>query len=235
MAEDVLEPVVPGPAPVLAGRQRTAADVAYDWMLRRIVALPSDEDMFLTETQVAEAAQVSRTPVREALTRLEGDGMVRRVPRRGALVPPMSRGDVDALFEARGVIEAWATAKAVSARAPLSARLSDVLARQAAVLDDPVAFNSLDVEFHTAIVSAGGNRVFTDVYRSLRHRQMRLGVRAVLRHRERGRDVLAEHRAIAAALARRDERAAVRAARDHLTSTVRALRHDDLRARPTTH
>lgn len=235
MTGNVTEPVVPRLEPVLAGRPHTAADVAYDWMLRKILALPSDEDMFLTETQVAEAAQVSRTPVREALTRLEGDGMVRRVPRRGALVPPMSRGDVDALFEARGVVEAWATAKAASARAPLSARLSDILARQAAVLDDPVAFNTLDVEFHTAIVSAGGNHVFTGLYRSLRHRQMRLGVRAVLRRHERSRDVLAEHRAIAAALALGDEEGAVRAARDHLTSTVQALRHEGLCAHPATH
>ncbi|WP_037857851.1 hypothetical protein [Streptomyces sp. NRRL S-340] len=236
MAENPTEPVVPRLGPLSAGRHHTAADAAAcERMLHKTVALPSNEDPFLTGTQVTEAAQVPRTPVREALTHPRGDGRVRRVPRRAALVPPASPGDAGALFEARGVTENWATAEAACARAS-SARLSGILGRQAA--------------------GPGRSGRVRPPRRGVPHRDRLRGrrprphrpvplpappadapgrARAAPRCQERGRDVLAEHRAVAAALARAAEQAAVQAARDHLTSTVRALRHDDLRARPATH
>lgn len=201
----------------------TAADVAHAWLLRQVVELPWDQDAFLSEGQVAEATKVSRTPVREALLRLEADGMIRRVPHRGAFIPALSQRDIEALFEAREVIEQWACAKASSVAAPTE-RLFELIELQRGHLDDAVTFNTHDVEFHTRIVQLGGNQIFADVYRSLRNRQLRLGVRAVVQAHGRSETVLDEHRAIAEAIRDGDPAAAGRAVTAHLTTTATALR-----------
>lgn len=201
----------------------TAADIAYDWILRHVAALPWDEDAFLNENQLAESAQVSRTPIREALLRLELDGMIRRVPYRGTYVPAMSQRDIDALFEARGLIEDWAVSRAASLRAdtrPLFACIDE----QREVVDDPVSFNTLDLKFHGLIVAEGRNPILTDLYRTLRNRQMRLGVWAVIIRENRTSSVIDEHSQIAQSIASGDMDSAVKAVRNHLKSTVTAIR-----------
>ncbi len=75
-----------------------------------IAALPREEETFLNEGGVlAKTTGTSRTPVREALLRLEAEGFVKRVPHKGAYVPPISDPpDVRAILQARAVVEKWA-------------------------------------------------------------------------------------------------------------------------------
>ncbi|WP_188726249.1 GntR family transcriptional regulator [Pseudoclavibacter endophyticus] len=201
----------------------TAADTAYDWVLRYVAALPWDEDAFLNEKQLAEQAQVSRTPIREALLRLEVDGLIRRVPYRGTYVPAMSQRDIDSIFEARGLIEDWAVERATELRSDCGP-LFELIDEQRALTDDPVAFNSLDLKFHGHIVGAGRNPILADLYRSLRNRQLRLGVWAVMIRENRTASVIDEHLAIATAIDAGDVDAAVTAVRTHLGSTIAAIR-----------
>ena len=144
------------------------------------------------------------------------------MPHRGAFIPPLSQRNIDALFEARRVIEDWAAAKATHLRLQTE-RLFELIELQREHLDDPVEFNTYDVEFHTLIVQAGDNAIFADVYRSLRTRQLRLGVRAVVRTSGRSATVLDEHTAIARAIEQGDAESAVAAARRHLDITAAAL------------
>lgn len=155
--------------------------------------------------------------------RLEVDGLIRRVPYRGTYVPAMSQRDIDALFEARGLIEDWAVARAAELSCDGQA-LFDVIDEQRAVVDDAVAFNALDLKFHGLIVGAGRNPILTDLYRTLRNRQLRLGVWAVLIRDNRTSSVIDEHSAIATAITDGDVEAAVGAVRRHLGSTVTAIR-----------
>ncbi|MFP3571102.1 GntR family transcriptional regulator, partial [Paraburkholderia sp. SIMBA_030] len=62
----------------------TSPEIAYLWLRREISSHPWDQDAFFTENAIAEAAGVSRTPVRDALLRLEAAGLLRRVPHKGA-------------------------------------------------------------------------------------------------------------------------------------------------------
>ena len=59
---------------------------------------------------------MSRTPVREAFLRLEAEGLLRLFPKRGALVVPVSPAEVEAVLEARELVEGHAVAKLCAAR-----------------------------------------------------------------------------------------------------------------------
>ncbi len=86
-----------------------------DWLARRIVAgeFPPGERLF--ENRVAELAGVSRSPVREALRLLAGEGLVEIVPRYGAQVAHLTAGDARDLYACRVLIEPACMREAVQA------------------------------------------------------------------------------------------------------------------------
>jgi DNA-binding GntR family transcriptional regulator len=201
----------------------TAPDRAYRWLKERIEAVPRQEELFLTETEIAAASGTSRTPVREALLRLEAEGFVRRIPHKGAYIPSMSDAEVLKLMQARQVIEEWAVREIASNLIPVMDGLDALVARQREAQEDPVGFISIDVEFHQALISAAGNPLFHGFYASLRGRQMRAGVRAVSLDQTRSGIVLTEHHNIVTALRTGDPDTAARAVRAHIQTTVEAM------------
>src|SRR2546429_7245400 len=66
----------------------------------------------LSETEIAAAVGVSRTPVREALLRLESEGLVALYPKRGVLVLPVSAQEIDDVIDARRLVEVHAAGRA---------------------------------------------------------------------------------------------------------------------------
>ncbi|MET9026691.1 GntR family transcriptional regulator [Nocardia sp. NPDC004168] len=200
-----------------------APELAYEWLKNTILTLPREEEMFLSEAQVAGASGTSRTPVREALLRLEAEGFIRRVPHKGAYIPALTDKDVDDLMQARRVVEEWSTIQVAPNPGQVPARLRELVARQAADTD-PVEFIAHDLEFHTTMIRAAGNQVLHEFYRSLRDRQMRMGVRIMLSDEQRKKQVLIEHTAIVEALAASDTEAAIRAVREHLDTTLCSLK-----------
>lgn len=201
----------------------TAPEVAYLWLREAITSLPWDEEAFLSENFVAKESGTSRTPVREALLRLESEGLLRRVPHRGAHVPALSEKDIDSMMEARRVIEEWAVRK-VTGTSYSTRKLEELLARQAEIISDTVQFIQCDIEFHKDIVAAAGNTVLEEVYGSLRDKQLRMGVRAVRDSDGRSDHVLAEHRAIVEAIQSGDSVHAAEVTGEHLASTLAALK-----------
>lgn len=205
----------------------TAPELAYEWLKQTIITLPRDEEMFLSEAQVAASSGISRTPVREALMRLEAEGFIRRVPHKGAYIPALSDRDVDEVMQARRVVEEWSVHE-VAPRPGLVPDKLALLLQQQEDDQDPVDFIAHDLEFHTTIIRAVGNSLMGDFYNSLRDRQMRMGVRIVMNDEHRKKQVLVEHRAIADAIRAGDVDAAVRSVREHLRTTHDSLRHSHL-------
>ncbi|URN05793.1 GntR family transcriptional regulator [Actinomadura madurae] len=190
-------------------------------MKRHISELPKEGGVFLSESEVAQAAGTSRTPVREALLRLETEGLLTIVPKKGAYIPPISDGEITAVMEARGLVESWCVRRVVPADAAFLGELERILAEQEALLDDPVGFIDRDRAFHRAIVRQAGNLVLAEFYETLRERQIRMGVRAIASQENRARTVLDEHAAIVRALAEGNAGEALEA---HLASTLAVLR-----------
>ncbi|MCW4354126.1 GntR family transcriptional regulator [Hoyosella sp. YIM 151337] len=200
----------------------TAPELAYEWLKNTIITLPREEELFLSEAQVAASSGFSRTPVREALMRLEAEGFVRRIPYKGAYIPALTDSDVRAVMQARQVVEEWSVSQVTPDPGMVPEKLFHLLEEQEQDID-PVDFIALDLEFHTTIIRAAGNPLMTDFYSSLRDRQMRMGVRIILGDKARKQQVLVEHRAIAEAIRTQDPQRAAEAVRQHLTTTLRSM------------
>ncbi|PQP24429.1 GntR family transcriptional regulator [Rhodococcus opacus] len=205
----------------------TAPELAYEWLKNTIITLPRDEEMFLSEAQVAASSGISRTPVREALLRLEAEGFIRRVPHKGAFIPALSDSDVEAIMQARRVVEEWSVTEVAPQPGLVPDRLRILLDLQENDTD-PVDFIAHDLEFHTAIIRAAGNPLMNNFYSSLRDRQMRMGIRIVMADETRKKQVLIEHRAIADAIAAGDPQAAVQAVREHLDTTLQSMKRPNI-------
>jgi DNA-binding GntR family transcriptional regulator len=109
-----------------------------DWLARRIISGEQAPGSRLAETKLAELAGVSRSPVREALRILAGEGLVELVPRSGARVAHVGQEDVRQLYACRLLLEPPAVAIAVTALEPLDVAALDAVrhAMKAAVADD---------------------------------------------------------------------------------------------------
>jgi DNA-binding GntR family transcriptional regulator len=182
----------------------TATNRAYAFTKDRVLDSTYAGGDFITEGEVADALGMSRTPVREAFLRLEGEGLLRLYPKRGALVVPVSVAEVDAVMETRMLVERFALDK-VLAGGPAT-RIADTL--DAAIAEqelraaegDADGFVAVDREFHTTFVTAAGNPIVTDLYESLRDRMQRMIITSLLRDTKRIASILVEHQALTDAI-----------------------------------
>jgi DNA-binding GntR family transcriptional regulator len=95
-----------------------AVDKAYQAVKDGIIAGRYAPSMRITEQEVAAAAGVSRTPVREALRRLHAEGLVDFTPNQGAMVTEWSAQDADEIFHLRALLESHGAARAAERATP---------------------------------------------------------------------------------------------------------------------
>jgi DNA-binding GntR family transcriptional regulator len=162
--------------------------------------------------------------VREAFVRLEAEGFLQILPKKGAYVPAISEPEVAAVMEARVLVEEWCARRAAQSDDNVVAELRVLLREQEHLRDDPVAFIERDREFHRALVRSAGNPFVADFYESLRDRQLRMGLHAIVAVAGRTGIVLAEHATIVDAIDARDPERAAAAMKEHLAKTLVALR-----------
>jgi DNA-binding GntR family transcriptional regulator len=202
---------------------QSAADRAYAFVKERIVTGGYPGGTLISEGEVSEALQISRTPIREAFLRLSVEGLLRLYPKRGALVVPVSASEIHDVLDARLVIEQHAARTAIA-----SGRHRELATELHAILDsnsdpgitrDAHLFTELDQLFHGALVEAAGNRLLSDFYAALRDRQLRMGATALRRDPGRYGMILAEHAALADLIDAGDAEAAANALAGHLAAT----------------
>lgn len=196
----------------------SAQEKTYRWLRRQIAEFPHDAGFFMTEAQIARELGVSRTPVREALLRLEAEGMLKILPKKGAYVAAISSDEAKSVMEARRMVEEWCVRIGAVSDHGLGGILAEFVEEQKRLAGDPVAFIECDREFHSALVRASRNPLLENFYESLRDRQVRMGLKA-LAVENRVDTVVREHQDIAKAVIARDEGAAVAAVKRHLDST----------------
>ncbi|WP_437070702.1 GntR family transcriptional regulator [Streptomyces sp. enrichment culture] len=202
----------------MAVKQPPAAERVYSHVKQGVLDRRYEGGTLLTEGELAEAVGVSRTPVREALLRLEVEGLLKLYPKKGALVLPVSAQEIADVVETRLLVEEHAARKAVPAPPALIERLEELLERQQreAATGDLAAVAVTDRCFHAEIVRSGGNEILSRLYDQLRDRQLRMGVAVMHSHPDRIAKNITEHREILDALRAGDADAAVALVHRHV-------------------
>lgn len=159
------------------------------------------------EPEIAARLGMSRTPVREALIRLQADGLVELVPRRGARVLPVQASDMAEIYDILTVLEPHAAAElarrgpSASELAPLEQATSDMEA--ALAKDDLDHWAESDDRFHRTLLELHGNQRLSAIAASLSDQAHRARM-ITLRMREKPVQSTADHRGILDCLHRGD-------------------------------
>jgi DNA-binding GntR family transcriptional regulator len=209
------------PSPATSNAQR-----AYDLTKGRILAGDHRGGQLLSEVEIADEIGVSRTPVHEAFLRLAAEDLLELLPRRGAVVVPVSARDATDILEMRLALESAAVrrlCRSTEASERLFADLNDLLdeQRRGAEADDRLQFAAADDAFHRRIVEAAGNPIGLRFYCSLSDKQQRMMTEAAQGDSNRLTLLIDEHRNLAAAIGRRDRDEFETALVAHLETTYR--------------
>lgn len=173
----------------------------------------------LTEAQLTTAMGVSRTPIREAISQLMLDGLVRATPNKSVVVQGFDDKDMIDLYEVRRTMETMAAGKAaekITSEQQLSLQsIFDRECRQTDTHSSVEELQDLDNEFHDMIFQASGSKIFRNILSSIniytRHARL-----ISLASPGRSQKVLTEHARILAAIQNRDAQAASQAMLDHI-------------------
>jgi DNA-binding GntR family transcriptional regulator len=202
--EDCQQAAVPGWQSV---RRRSLADEVTDQLRDVILAGGLQPGDRAGEAEISQRLRVSRGPVREALVRLEQEGLVVSEWHRGAMVADLTREDITELATLRAALEELAMAEAArSATEGDLARLSEVVEqmRSARVRGADELLIRLDVEFHDIVYQAAHHERLYAAWTTIRS-QVAL---ALLRRRAVNEDYLGlvvdEHAALVSTLADRN-------------------------------
>jgi DNA-binding GntR family transcriptional regulator len=199
---------------------------AYEQIRRKILDNQWSPGYQAMEQEVALALGMSRTPVREALIRLQQEGLVEVVPRRGMRVLPVSPADMREIYEILTALECMA-AEIVAKRGPSTDELAPLIAATHAMetalgLDDLDAWAAADETFHHALVALAGNKMLLDTVMAFWDRAHRARM-FTLRLRPKPVNSTQEHMQLVDMLAHSDAAGAVQANRAHRERASREL------------
>lgn len=204
-----------------AGDGRSLAEVACDEIRRAIREGRVPTGAHLTENELAGWLGMSRTPVREAMRRLESEGLLLNQPFRGALVMRLDVEDMRQMFAVRELLEPAAAAGcALLATGAEIAVLRDLLRQEAEVLDNPAALITLNRQFHDLILEAARNQFLTKAIAAVYSVIPLLGDSNLL-DEPHARAAHLQHVAMLDAIERRDAAKAEQLARSHVSHSLK--------------
>ena len=200
------------------------SDQAYSSIKRLIVTLVLPPEAVVDEVALQERLGVGRTPIREAIQRLERDQFVRVVPRRGVFVTSIEVGELATLFETRRVVEPYAARLAAERGTSREwDELGSVLSAVGPMVG-PVETLAVDRRCHELMWAAARNRFLTDTLDMLYAQSERVWY-LYLRETFEMHDVLAEHADMLSALREGDGDRCEKLMADHVKTF-----HDEIRS-----
>lgn len=206
---------------------KTAQKDAYTLILDAIdggIYRPGDR---LVESELADRFGVSRTPIREALQRLETQSLLAR-DGRSLIVASLDHNQMAELYAVRTELEGLAARLAARHATEEEVQvLREMVDEDRLLMNDPPALARANRRFHKMIHLASHNRFLVQQL-DLVHRSMALMGATSLAAQGRGEIAMAEHQAIVDAIGRRDEDAAWKALRDHISvAFITRLKQDN--------
>jgi DNA-binding GntR family transcriptional regulator len=204
--------------------QRTPSlrDQALQQVRKSIVVGDLEPGSVHSEQTIAARLGLSRTPIREALLQLVGEGLITFIPNRGARVAHLDPEHLAHVLQFRAAIEGCGASRmAASPDRQRLARLDAELKRQRAIIKkgERLTWIEANADFHGILAESSDNRLMIDAFGPLASHTKRLGYR--MNHRtQRMRESLDEHSAIVDAIRRGDVDRARTMAEDHLYVTT---------------
>jgi len=179
----------------------------------------------LMEIQLAEEMGVSRTPVREAIRKLELEGFVVMVPRKGAYVAGISVKDIVDVFEVRAALEALAAGLAAERATPEELEEMERAVLQIYEVSNGKNLDTLverDTNFHELIYKASRNKRLLQIVTHLKEQIQRFRTTS-LAVPGRGKHAVEEHKSIVEAISERNVELAASLAREHIENAEHML------------
>jgi len=151
----------------------TLADIAYERISQALLERTIEPGARLVMDQLAEQLDISRTPVRDALLRLEREGLIEPSGRRGFVVRAVSELDIVHLYEAREAVEGFAARRVAELGPQAIERVRSVVRSTAGtVMSDPRAVYDANMHIHRTVVEVVENPVlltlFDDIWQRAR-------------------------------------------------------------------
>jgi DNA-binding GntR family transcriptional regulator len=208
-------------------RHKGLADDVYEVIFNKLMSLDISPGMRISVDGLVRELEVSHTPIREALGRLEGEGLVVKTHLVGySAAPQITRLRFDELYELRLLLEPDGARRAALkvAEKQLSAlRETAEQMRQLSSSSERMSYSGfarLDADFHDQIMRIAGNALIRD---TLAHLHTHFHIFRLMFHARVTEEALREHEALLAALSRGDELGAERAMCEHIELSRRRL------------
>lgn len=186
-------------------------DVVFQTLRQAILKGELEPGERLMEIHLAQKLGVSRTPVREAIRKLELEGLVIMIPRKGAIVADITLSDLEDVLEVRLALEELAVRQAARNYTPEQMeRLKQASDHFRRILDgaDVIAYAETDESFHAIIYEMTGNKKLVQILNNLREQMYRYRME-YLKDKKYHEQLVGEHEEVVKALEARDEARAV--------------------------
>lgn len=218
--------------PVKLDTYKPLREVVFEALREAIINGTLKPGERMMEIQLAEQLGVSRTPVREAIRKLELEGFVVMIPRKGAYVAGISLKNIADVFEVRAALEALAAGLAAERiTSDELEELERMLVRKGECIEEERLEELIEIDtlFHEAMYKASRNEKLEQMIHNLREQIQRFRSTS-LAYPGRMKEALEEHKKIVEAIADRDVALAQQLAREHIenaeNSMLEALRRN---------
>ena len=204
---------------------------AYHALKRAIVRgdLPPNSKLILTE--IAKSLGISNTPIREAINKLESEGLVKIIPNRGIIVEEINIDDFQEILQIRafldGLISKLATKNILDEEIN---NLFEIINKMEVCVkeDDRLTYNDLDIKFHDFLLNIAGNNKLKEIYNHLITHSNRFRLRT-LKISNRMEKSLKEHQEIASKIKERNPDEANEISQKHIESILKSIEEDEKR------
>lgn len=196
---------------------------AYDIIKERIINCEYKPNSFLNENSLIQEIDASRTPIREALNKLEQEGFVQILPKRGVIVTNVTMTEIHQTFEARLLLEPYVITRYIQ-NIDLN-RLTQLYTENKALMEsdpNPDGFCQLDDVLHRVISAACPNKYILETLDHIYNQNMRIRILSGKNIWERHVEAAKEHLELMTAIINDDAESAVKCITNHLIKSKEA-------------
>lgn len=190
---------------------------AYEYIKEKILSCEYEPGALMNEQQLCDELQLSRTPVRDALSRLEQEGLVNIMPKKGLVVSDLKLSDINRIYEVRLLLEPYVLRRyGHKLDHERLENFQNLFSNPKQAQHDPSAYYDLDDQLHGFIMQAMNNRYLMDTYENIKNLNRRLRVLSGSKVENRIEDTFREHSDIVRMCLQKDWNGAAQAMTKHL-------------------